>query len=266
MHAANTAQRVAQFLQPYGRALHQQDFQRLVVLQKDVLRGNDFLQIVRLRHGQLLPNAAAIAAVNKGDGTSQHLFGTRVCLVLGQRVANKFRNQLRARRQTAFFHHLIKLAEKPGLILLAGRYEGVDERLLEAEVDEQISIGDYVLSGGELPALVLTDAVSRLLPGVLGHQDSAEQDSFSGEFEHLLDCPHYTRPEVYNGQAVPTVLLSGNHALIRRWRLKQALGRTWQQRPDLLEARRARGLSNEEQQLLDEYIAEQSPHTAKTRD
>ena len=160
----------------------------------------------------------------------------------------------------------MELAEKPGLILLAGRYEGVDERLLEAEVDEQISIGDYVLSGGELPALVLTDAVSRLLPGVLGHQDSAEQDSFSGEFEHLLDCPHYTRPEVYNGQAVPTVLLSGNHALIRRWRLKQALGRTWQQRPDLLERRRARGLSNEEQQLLDEYIAEQSPHTAKTRD
>ena len=158
------------------------------------------------------------------------------------------------------------LAEQPGLILLAGRYEGVDERLLDAEVDEQISIGDYVLSGGELPALVLIDAVSRLIPGVLGHQDSAEQDSFSGEFENLLDCPHYTRPEVYGEQAVPPVLLSGNHELIRRWRLKQALGRTWQQRPDLLEARRARGLSNEEQQLLDEYIAEQSSHTAKNSD
>ena len=158
------------------------------------------------------------------------------------------------------------LAEQPGLILLAGRYEGVDERLLDAEVDEQISIGDYVLSGGELPALVLIDAVSRLIPGVLGHQDSAEQDSFSGEFENLLDCPHYTRPEVYGEQAVPPVLLSGNHELIRRWRLKQALGRTWKQRPDLLEARRARGLSNEEQQLLDEYIAEQSSHTAKNSD
>ena len=159
-----------------------------------------------------------------------------------------------------------ELAEKPGLVLLAGRYEGVDERLLEAEVDEQISIGDYVLTGGELAAMVMIDGVSRLLPGALGHALSAEQDSFSGEFEYLLDCPHYTRPEVYNGQAVPSVLLSGNHELIRRWRLKQALGRTWQQRPDLLEARRARGLSNEEQQLRDEYIAEQSPHTAKTTD
>ena len=160
----------------------------------------------------------------------------------------------------------VELAAQPGLVLLAGRYEGVDERLLESQVDEQISIGDYVLSGGELPALVLIDAVSRLIPGVLGHQDSAEQDSFSGEFEDLLDCPHYTRPEVYNGQAVPPVLLSGNHELIRRWRLKQALGRTWQQRPDLLERRRARGFSDEEQQLLDEYIAEQSSHTAKPND
>ncbi|MDX1802788.1 MAG: tRNA (guanosine(37)-N1)-methyltransferase TrmD [Alcanivorax sp.] len=160
----------------------------------------------------------------------------------------------------------VALAAQPGLVLLAGRYEGVDERLLDAQVDEQVSIGDYVLSGGELPALVLIDAVSRLLPGVLGHQDSAEQDSFSGEFEDLLDCPHYTRPEVYQGQAVPEVLLSGNHERIRRWRLKQALGRTWQQRPDLLERRRARGLSNEEQQLLDEYIAEQPSHTAKPND
>jgi len=148
------------------------------------------------------------------------------------------------------------LAAEPELILLAGRYEGVDERLLQASVDEQISIGDYVLSGGELPALVLIDAVTRLLPGVLGHQDSAAQDSFSGDMENLLDCPHYTRPEQYQGRSVPEVLLSGDHEKIRRWRLKQALGRTWRCRPDLLEARRERGLSKEESELLDEYIRE----------
>lgn len=147
------------------------------------------------------------------------------------------------------------LAAEPGLILLAGRYEGVDERLIETSVDEQISIGDYVLSGGELPALVLIDAVTRLLPGVLGHQDSAAQDSFSGALENLLDCPHYTRPEVYQGRNVPEVLLSGDHERIRRWRLKQALGRTWRWRPDLL-ARRERGLSEEEERLLAEYIRE----------
>lgn len=147
------------------------------------------------------------------------------------------------------------LAAEPGLILLAGRYEGVDERLIETSVDEQVSIGDYVLSGGELPALVLIDAVTRLLPGVLGHQDSAAQDSFSGALENLLDCPHYTRPEVYQGRAVPEVLLSGDHERIRRWRLKQALGRTWRWRPDLL-ARREPGLSEEEERLLAEYIRE----------
>ena len=149
-----------------------------------------------------------------------------------------------------------RLAAEPGLILLAGRYEGVDERLIETAVDEQISIGDYVLSGGELPALVLIDAVTRLLPGVLGHSDSASQDSFSGELENLLDCPHYTRPEEYQGRKVPEVLLSGDHERIRRWRLQQALGRTWRWRPDLLEARRARGLSEEEERLLAEYIRE----------
>ncbi|MBM7332808.1 MAG: tRNA (guanosine(37)-N1)-methyltransferase TrmD [Alcanivorax sp.] len=149
-----------------------------------------------------------------------------------------------------------QLAATPGLILLAGRYEGVDERLIETEVDELVSIGDYVLSGGELPALVLIDAVTRLLPGVLGHQDSAAQDSFSGELEDLLDCPHYTRPETYRDRSVPEVLLSGDHERIRRWRLKQALGRTWRCRPDLLEARKARGLSQEESELLDEYIRE----------
>ena len=141
-----------------------------------------------------------------------------------------------------------ELATEPGLILLAGRYEGVDERLIDAYIDEEWSIGDYVLSGGELPAMVLIDAVIRLLPGVLGHADSAEQDSY---VDGLLDCPHYTRPEVIEGRAVPEVLMSGNHELIRRWRLKEALGRTWLRRPDLLEGRR---LNSEEQNLLDEFI------------
>ena len=140
------------------------------------------------------------------------------------------------------------LAAGSGLILLAGRYEGVDERLIEAYVDEEWSIGDYVLSGGELPAMVLMDAVIRLLPGVLGHAESAEQDSY---VDGLLDCPHFTRPEEIEGRAVPAVLKSGNHELIRRWRLQQALGRTWLRRPDLLEGR---GLSGEERQLLDEFI------------
>jgi tRNA (guanine37-N1)-methyltransferase len=134
------------------------------------------------------------------------------------------------------------------LILLAGRYEGVDERLIQSEVDEEWSVGDYVLSGGELAAMVLMDAVIRLLPGVLGHADSAGQDSF---VDGLLDCPHYTRPEMIDGQGVPAVLLSGDHERIRRWRLMQALGRTWLRRPDLLERR---ALSDEEQALLDDYI------------
>jgi tRNA (guanine37-N1)-methyltransferase len=146
------------------------------------------------------------------------------------------------------------LAARPGLILMAGRYEGIDERLVERWVDEEWSIGDYVLSGGELPAMVLMDAIIRLLPGALGHGDSAEQDS---HVDGLLDCPHYTRPEVIEGMTVPSVLLSGDHAAIRRWRLQQALGRTWERRPELLEAR---GLSDEERLLLDEYIrARQTP-------
>jgi tRNA (guanine37-N1)-methyltransferase len=137
-----------------------------------------------------------------------------------------------------------------GLVLLAGRYEGVDERLIARAVDEEISIGDYVLSGGELAAMVLMDAVVRQLPGVLGDAESASQDSF---VNGLLDCPHYTRPEVYENEGVPPVLLSGNHAVIARWRLKQALGRTWQRRPDLLEQR---ALSEEDRALLDEYKRE----------
>lgn len=143
-----------------------------------------------------------------------------------------------------------ELAQRPRLILLAGRYEGVDERLIESEVDEEWSIGDYVLSGGELAAMVLIDAVTRLLPGALGHEDSAEQDSFSSG---LLDYPHYSRPESIDGRAVPAVLLSGDHAAIARWRLKQALGRTWLRRPDLLQLA---VLGEEQQQLLAEFVRE----------
>ncbi|MBK7355801.1 MAG: tRNA (guanosine(37)-N1)-methyltransferase TrmD [Propionivibrio sp.] len=134
-----------------------------------------------------------------------------------------------------------------GVILLCGRYEGIDERLIERCVDEEISIGDFVLSGGEVPAMALLDAVVRQLPGVLNDAESATQDSFVAG---LLDCPHYTRPEDYEGRRVPDVLLSGHHEQIRRWRLKQALGRTWQRRPELLAGR---SLSKEETQLLVQF-------------
>jgi tRNA (guanine37-N1)-methyltransferase len=143
-------------------------------------------------------------------------------------------------------------ATLPGLLLVAGRYEGLDERLIGLEADEELTVGDYVLSGGELPAMVVADAVARLLPGVLGDEASAEQDSF---VDGLLDCPHYTRPEAVDGLVVPPVLLSGDHAAIRRWRLKQSLGRTWERRPELLDRR---GLSGEERALLEEYIAERA--------
>src|SRR6185436_3949822 len=146
---------------------------------------------------------------------------------------------------------VVDLAARPGMILLCGRYEGVDERLLEAEVDEEWSLGDYVLSGGELAAMVLIDACARQLPGVLGDENSAEQDSFVAG---LLDCPHYTRPEEYAGRKVPEVLLSGDHEKIRRWRLKQQLGRTWLRRPDLLAKRE---LTAEEKRLLEEFQQEQ---------
>ena len=146
---------------------------------------------------------------------------------------------------------VMELAAQQGLVLLAGRYEGVDERLIGRAVDEEISIGDYVLSGGELAAMVVMDAVVRQIPGVLGDAESASQDSF---VNGLLDCPHYTRPEVYEGETVPPVLMSGNHAEIARWRLKQALGRTWQRRPDLLEKRT---LTADERALLEEFRKEQ---------
>ena len=146
-----------------------------------------------------------------------------------------------------------QLAQQQKLILVAGRYEGIDERLIETEIDEEWSLGDFVLSGGEMAAMTMMDAVIRLVPGVLGHELSAQQDSFS---DGLLDCPHYTRPELYEGQAVPEVLLSGNHEKIRQWRLKQSLGRTWQRRPDLLDALE---LTNEQQRLLTEYLRENEP-------
>lgn len=143
-----------------------------------------------------------------------------------------------------------ELAQRPGMILVCGRYEGIDERAVAGEIDEEWSIGDYVLSGGELAAMVLIDGVTRLLPGALGHADSAEQDSF---VQGLLDCPHYTRPERIDGLAVPPVLLSGDHAAIARWREKQALGRTWLRRPDLLETV---VLNDAQRSLLAEFIHE----------
>ena len=145
-----------------------------------------------------------------------------------------------------------ELAQHQKLILVAGRYEGIDERVIQSEIDEEWSIGDYVLSGGELPAMTLVDAVSRLVPGVLGDMASAEQDSFT---DGLLDCPHYTRPENLDGMMVPDVLLSGNHEHIRRWWLKQSLGRTWQRRPELLNNL---ALTDEQAKLLAEYVQERN--------
>jgi len=145
-----------------------------------------------------------------------------------------------------------ELAGRPGLILVCGRYEGIDERLLESDVDEEWSLGDYVISGGELAAAIVIDAVTRLLPGVLGDEQSAQQDSF---VDGLLDHPQYSRPEVTGGKAVPAVLLSGDHEAIRRWRRKQALGRTWQRRPDLLQESQ---LDAEAQQLLQEFRRDQA--------
>jgi tRNA (guanine37-N1)-methyltransferase len=146
---------------------------------------------------------------------------------------------------------VVELAGREQMILVAGRYEGIDERLIGTEIDEEWSIGDYVLSGGELAAMVMIDAVTRLVPGALGHELSAQQDSFTAG---LLDCPHYTRPEIYEGQRVPEVLLSGNHELIRRWRLQQAVGRTWLRRPELLKDLVP---NKERDRLLAEFIDQQ---------
>ena len=143
-----------------------------------------------------------------------------------------------------------KLAAQESVILICGRYEGIDERVIESQVDEELSLGDFVLSGGELAAMACLDAMIRLQPGALGHEDSADQDSF---MNGLLDCPHYTRPEEYAGKTVPPVLLSGDHEAIRVWRLKQSLGTTWQKRPDLLEKIM---LTDEQQTLLQQFISE----------
>ncbi len=145
-----------------------------------------------------------------------------------------------------------RFAALPGLVLLAGRYEGIDERLVESYVDEELSLGDFVLSGGEIAAMAVVDAVARLLPGVLGDAESALQDSF---MNGLLDCPHYTRPEEIDGRKVPAALLSGDHARIARWRQKEALGRTYMRRPELMEKL---NLDDEQRKLLDEYVREHS--------
>ena len=150
---------------------------------------------------------------------------------------------------------VVELSKSSSATLLCGRYEGIDERLLARRVDEEISIGDFVLSGGELAAMALIDAVVRQLPGALGDEASAAQESFA---DGLLDYPHYTRPETYEGAAVPEVLLSGHHENIRRWRLKQALGRTWLRRPELLQSRR---LGAEETRLLEEFQREYGKHS-----
>ncbi len=147
--------------------------------------------------------------------------------------------------------HVKRLSQYSHLILVAGRYEGIDERLIQSVIDEEWSVGDYVLSGGELPAMIMIDSIARLLPGTLGHKESALSDSF---MSNLLDHPQYTRPVVNQlGETVPDVLLSGNHENIRRWRLKQSLGQTWLKRPDLLIKRLA---NEEEKELLDEFISE----------
>jgi tRNA (guanine37-N1)-methyltransferase len=143
---------------------------------------------------------------------------------------------------------VVELAKQESLVLVAGRYEGIDERLIGTDIDEEWSLGDFVLSGGELAAMTFIDAVSRLLPGVLGHTESAQEDSFA---QGLLDCPHYTRPEMVAGMPVPKVLLSGDHAAIASWRMQQQLGRTWQRRPDLLEQIT---LTQEQEQSLAEFI------------
>jgi tRNA (guanine37-N1)-methyltransferase len=143
-----------------------------------------------------------------------------------------------------------ELAAAPGVLLVCGRYEGIDERFTDVEVRDELSLGDYVLSGGELAAGVVIDAVTRLLPGVLGDESSSVEDSFTAG---LLDCPQYTRPELVDSAEVPEVLLGGDHEAIRRWRLKQALGRTWLRRPELLANRQ---LKDEERQLLAEFTAE----------
>jgi tRNA (guanine37-N1)-methyltransferase len=175
-----------------------------------------------------------------------------IAAAAGRVPAGTLRVALGAQGEVLTQARLAELARRPGLVLVAGRYEGIDERVLERSIDLELSIGDYVLSGGELAALVVIDGVARLLPGALGDERSSVEESFA---EGLLEGPQYTRPEVFDGLAVPPVLLSGDHAAIRRWRLKQALGRTAERRPDLL-ARLA--LDAERTALLAEYMNERT--------
>ena len=153
---------------------------------------------------------------------------------------------------------VVRLASLPGMVLIAGRYEGVDERVLELEVDQELSIGDYVVSGGELPALVLIDALARLQPGALGDDRSSVDESFG---DGLLDWPHYTRPDVYQGRQVPAVLSSGDHAAIQRWRERQSVGRTWLRRPDLIGRT---PLDGERRALLEQFLQQQRDSAGET--
>ena len=194
--------------------------------------------------GMVLKPEPMLAAIRAAQGRLPE-GSLRVCL---SAQGEPFSQQLAA-----------ELSGLPGLLLVAGRYEGLDERVIELGIDREVSVGDYVLSGGELPALTLIDAVARLLPGALGDERSSGEDSFS---HGLLDWPHYTRPEVFEGRAVPAVLLSGNHADIGRWRLAQAVARTWLRRPDLI-ARR--GLTPEAQRLLSEFVAAGAARDEKSR-
>jgi len=181
---------------------------------------------------QAPPLRACLAAVREADSRPAHVVAMSP---QGRRLCQR---------------EVVRLAACPRLVLVCGRYQGIDERVLERDIDEQLSIGDYVLSGGEVPALVVIDAVARQQPGVLGCEDSAETDSFAAG---LLGWPQYTRPESVDGERVPEVLLGGDHAAIRRWRMKQALGRTWVLRPDLLGGL---ALTAEQRVLLRDYIDE----------
>ena len=191
---------------------------------------------------QAKPLAAAIAAARAAQAAQNVKARVLYLSPQGKRLDHQAVMQLRDDMQGGC-----------GVVLLCGRYEGIDERLITREVDEEVSIGDYVLSGGELAALVLIDAVVRQLPGVMNDDASVEQDSF---VNGLLDCPHYTRPEEYEGVRVPDVLLSGNHQEIARWRLKQSLVRTMQRRPELVQAWAARALSRDEVKVLEQARAE----------
>jgi tRNA (guanine37-N1)-methyltransferase len=196
-----------------------------------------------------------------GGGPGMVLKPEPLCAAIDAAVARapagSARIALSAQGQLLTQSRLAQWAHRPGLVLIAGRYEGLDERVLELAVDQEISIGDYVVSGGEMPALVLIDALARLQPGALGDARSSVEESFE---TGLLDWPHYTRPEIYQGRRVPEVLSSGDHAAIRRWRIKQSVGRTWLRRPELIGKT---PLDGERRELLEEYLKEQLSDAAE---